>query len=260
MGKRPSRQQTPDEAAARDRIVALAESKGVSQRELAEFAGMPDNAGQLRVSRWRRGLAVLPPEAVEAMEARLASVEPPPVPAGFDDDGTAEETTPALLQQRSEELRALAGSADGVEERDQRRYLAKLHREEAIGAIVKIMLTARSDGVRLKAAEMILDRADGRPVQEIRSIEEKAPVEDAELLDTLGRILAQRLSSVAKGASLEALASISEKAVELPEEHREKLEADIAARRAELEGKPITEQPLLRLCSDGRTDNNALGE
>jgi hypothetical protein len=47
------------------------------------------------------------------------------------------------------------------------RALAREHTAEALNTIVEIMRSARSDSVKLAAAEAILDRGWGRPAQEI---------------------------------------------------------------------------------------------
>jgi len=228
---REVRQQTQEEAEERDRIVALAQAKGVTARELARFAGLTGNAGDQRISRWRRGNAVLPPEMTAAMLDGLESVSD--VRPADGSDSPDEEITAEALQQRADELRTLAGTTD-ADEREQLRALSRQHRPEAVGSIVRLMLSARSESVRLKASEIILDRADGRPIQQVLDLTEKAPVEDAELLDMLMRLIAQKLVSRVSAADAGALDGIAAEASALSEDHCDAVMRAIAERRKAL--------------------------
>lgn len=231
MSSRQRSSLTQEQADARDRILAKAKAKGIKARELAEFAGLTGPAGEVRVSRWKRGLAVLADDVVNSMEARVDSIESESPSQGS--DSPDEEITAEALQQRASELRALAGTTD-ADEREQLRALARQHRPEAVGSIVRLMLSARSESVRLKASEIILDRADGRPIQQVLDLTEKAPVEDAELLDMLMRIMAQKLVSRVSASDAAALDGIAAEASALSEDHRDAVMRAVAERRKAL--------------------------
>ena len=226
----------PDQSEARARVAALAEAKGVNHRELAEMAGLPIPKGQLRISRWFRGKAAVDDECVEKMMAGLETIETPAsVDTGSHD--SPEELTADAIRQRAAELVGLAGEPpQDTPESAELIALAKIHRRAAVGVLVKLAVSARSETTRLKAATELLDRADGRPTQTVRDLTERAPVEDAELLDMLSRLIAQKLIARAGSADAAGLDALMAEAAGLPEDHAESVGRAVAERRKVLAG------------------------
>ena len=170
----PAKPFTQADALRRDKILLAADARGITRKRLAEAAGLRGGAGEAMVSRWSKGKAHIAPERLDLMEAFLE--------AGAESGGAGAPDAPELVERTIGELRALAGEAADPDERDELRTLAKRHRRTAIGGVLRIALTGKSEGVRLRAWEVLLERSDGKAVQEIRDSTPKAPAEADELV------------------------------------------------------------------------------
>jgi transcriptional regulator with XRE-family HTH domain len=170
----PAKPFTQADALRRDKILLAADARGITRKRLAEAAGLRGGAGEAMVSRWSKGKAHIAPERLDLMEAFLES--------GGEAGGAGAPDAPELVERTIGELRALAGEAADPDERDELRTLAKRHRRTAIGGVLRIALTGKSEGVRLRAWEVLLERSDGKAVQEIRDSTPKAPADADELV------------------------------------------------------------------------------
>lgn len=170
----PAKPFTKEDALRRDKILLAADARGIKRKQLAEAAGLRGGAGEAMVSRWSKGRAHIAPERLDLMEAFLE--------AGGEPGAEGLPGAPELVERTIGELRALAGEAADLDERDELRTLAKRHRRTAIGGVLRIALTGKSEGVRLRAWEVLLERSDGKAVQEIRDSTPKAPAEADDLV------------------------------------------------------------------------------
>ena len=171
----PAKPFTAEDALRRDKILLAADARGIRRKQLAEAAGLRGGAGEAMVSRWSKGRAHIAPERLDLMEAFLAE-------QGGEAPGAGAPEAAGIIERQITELRALAGEAADLDERDELRTLAKRHRRTAIGGVLRIALSGKSEGVRLRAWEVLLERSDGKPVQEIRDTTPKAPAEADELV------------------------------------------------------------------------------
>ena len=169
------------ETARRDAILDAAYSHGIRQKELAAAIGM--SAGKL--CRWGKGAAKVSEAEMTAMEACIAGqdnanphaphVRAPP---------SADEVDSALVA-----LDRLAGAPC---EEDELRALAKRHRRAAVGSLLRLMTSAKSENVRLRATEVLLERIDGKAVQQIVDLTPHPPATDEELLTVLDKLTVRR--------------------------------------------------------------------
>jgi transcriptional regulator with XRE-family HTH domain len=168
----------------RDRILALAKAKRLRQVDLVAASGMEGAAGQVSMSRWSRGKEHLSEEKLAAIESYLAECPTRDEVAGV---------LPAAEQLELEraDCEELAGDVDeGTRDEDQLAKLAKRHRRAAVGGILKIALTSKSDATRLRAWEALLERTDGKPIQATVDKTIRAPIEDEDLLQKIHAIVA----------------------------------------------------------------------
>ena len=176
----PAKPFTAEDALRRDKILLAADARGITRKRLAEAAGLRGNAGEAMVSRWSKGRAHIAPERLDLMEAFLAE-------QGGEAAGAGAPAPAGIIEQQITELRDLAGEASESDERDELRTLAKRHRRTAVGGVLKLALSAKAESVRLRALEVLLERSDGKPVQEIRDTTPKAPAEADELVSAVLR-------------------------------------------------------------------------
>jgi len=170
----PRQPWTAEDEATRDRILRAARERSATQIDLARAAGIGDAAGQVRMHRWSRGAAHLTAEQLAAIDAYLSGL-----PVGG-----------LVLGGESElaELADFAGPPDLADD-EELRVLARSHRRAAVGAIARLMVGARSENVRLRAAEVLLERSDGRPLARVVDETPRPPVVDTELIAILERMV-----------------------------------------------------------------------
>ena len=188
----PKRPWTEEDGRRRDKILALAKAKGITQKSLGEAAGIVGDAGAVMMSRWSRGKAHLTDEQIGAM-SHLVNSSPGSMRLGSgpSSEGEAPLTAEAVKAALTE-LDALVDVPAGDEE-EQLRTLARQNTRAAVGTLLRMMVGARSDTVKLRAAEVLLERGWGKAVQAVLDVTPKAPATDAELIaifaklaDTLG--------------------------------------------------------------------------
>jgi hypothetical protein len=182
----PERPWTAEETARRDRILAAARARGIPRRRLVEV-GELGKGGDVRMSKWARGRAHVDDAALERMEAFLAQL-PGSVPATVSGAVAAPMSDDELCRALVERS-ALCGVPEPTE-KDELRALAKASRRSAVGSILRLMVSARSEQVQLRAAQEILERADGKAVQAIVDLTPKPPVTNEELIAKLERLMA----------------------------------------------------------------------
>jgi hypothetical protein len=170
---------SPEDVARRNRILAAAHARGVTHRTLARAAKI----NETRMHRWCNCEGFpLPDECVEAMERALATADA----AG--ESETAEGAIGAAeLGAAIAELDRLAGDPADPE-KDELRELVRRHRRAAVGSLLRLMVGAKSENVRLRATELLLERIDGKAVQQILDLTPKPPATDEELIGILERI------------------------------------------------------------------------
>lgn len=178
---KPPKPFTSADALRRDRILLAADARGVTRKRLAEVAGLKGNAGEAQVSRWGKGKAHIEDARLEMMEAFLAGM-PTADPGGGAPDA------PEIIERTVAELREMAGPVD-LDEKDELRVLARRHRRTAVGGVLKIALTDKSASVRLKAWEIILERSDGKAVQQLVDLTPKPPAQAEELVEAIQQAL-----------------------------------------------------------------------
>lgn len=181
---------TEQELEERAEIFRLQIAAGVRRLDLAIWAGFGEGPrGSMAISRWASGHRKLTPEQIAGIRKGLEEYKPPlrDVPLALGDEDEAgpggldeplgESTARRARRFTREELEALAGDPD-PDERDELRALCKVHRKAAVGRMLDLMCNAKSETVACRAAEWVVDRADGRAIQAVVDLTPKAPVED----------------------------------------------------------------------------------
>lgn len=191
-----SRPMSSSETARRGRILAEADARGVSHKALGEAAGYVGGAGQTRIHRWARGSGRLPAQALDSMERFLSGRNPGGAAKASAASGkggpVATEHTAETVRGILEDLAALSGpmpedDAPGV--KDLRSKLARTLAPAAVGLLAKMMAGARSESVRLRCAEILLEYGYGKPVQAWRDDTPRPPTTDEDLLSAIQRAI-----------------------------------------------------------------------
>lgn len=188
-----TRQPWPQELCERrDRILALAEARGLRHKQLAAAAGLSGNAGQVRFHRWTKGEADFDDAQWEAME-RVVSGSGGGL--GIDDGERSEDDkdAPGAIREGLVELDELAGAVltddELAGEKDELRALCRRHTRAAVGSLVRLMVSAKSEQVRARAAEALLERGFGKAIQQVVDMTPKAPAESEELIELFEGLL-----------------------------------------------------------------------
>jgi transposase-like protein len=185
---------TQQDEERRQKILAMASARGVSQKELAQAAGV--NA--VKLHRWTKGAAHLTDAQIAKMVAVLQSaparVDPNLGPRpGSDLDAGAPAASghpaavPEGVRRALEVLDSLAGPMPEDDE-DALRTVARRHTQAALGTFVRLMVGAKSDAVKMRAAEVLLERGWGKALQALLDMTPKPPAEDRELIDLFKKI------------------------------------------------------------------------
>ncbi len=176
---------TTEELQQRERLLAAARARGLSLEALASECG----ASRQRVQRWSVGTSHLRPAELDALE-RLVSAAPEP---GQVDHLQA-------IAAALGDLAALAGQPEESDEKDALRGLIAKLGPAAVGGLVKLAVTAKSERVRLAALSELLDRGFGRPVQAYVDRTPSAPAGEGDLIAAVLRAM-EGASPPASGAS-----------------------------------------------------------
>ena len=194
----PAKPWTEKDEERRTKILAMAKAHGVSQKDLAEAAGV----NEVKLHRWTRGAAHLEDAQLAKMAAlvQAAPARVDPVLAAEGDEiaagarpaqaGTGEGARPAVpegVKRALDVLDSLAGPEPATDE-DGLRAMARRHTNAAFGTFVRLMVGAKSDTVKLRAAEMVMERGYGRPLQAVIDVTPKPPAEDRDLIAVFQKI------------------------------------------------------------------------
>lgn len=164
---------TAEEQQRRESILAAAKQRGLSLAVLAAECG----ASPQRMQRWSAGTSHLRPGEMEVLEQMLAA--PSQEPAGH-----LQSIAAALA-----ELAQLAGEPEDSPEKDTLRALISKLGPAAVGGLVKLAVSARSERVRLAAISELLDRGFGRPVQAYVDKTPRAPASEDDLATAILRAI-----------------------------------------------------------------------
>ena len=190
---------TAEDGAERDAIMARAKAGGITQREIAIASGMPAVAGQSRISRWVRGEAHLTLEQLERIRQHLDAHAKIPLPLGQraapgvdagDSEPAADGDDARAMRTALRELAKYAATKNKAEKDELRARLAP-HRQAVVGALMRLVVGAKSESVRLRAIEDFLSYSDGKPIQRIMEMGEDKPANEHEVLEKLRRIAAR---------------------------------------------------------------------
>lgn len=185
----PPRKWKESEGAAdrRNRILAIADAKGLTHRQIAEAVGLKGNAGQIRFHRWTRGEARLDEEQVSAMERYLAT----PLAPGVDgDEASTAELTDDAVASVVEQLARLAGEIPEDEvDGDVMRFLARRHAPAIFGQALRLMVGAKSESVRADMVRFLKETGFGKAIQAFEDKTPKPPMEDDDFLDAVHRMI-----------------------------------------------------------------------
>jgi hypothetical protein len=188
---RESKPHAANEDERRKRILSTAEALGLTHKRLAAAAGLKGNAGQVRFHRWTRGRAHLDENAVAAMERLLSTPLAAAGVSGADGDGSGSEPmTDAVVASVIEELGRLAGEVPEDErDGDVMRYLARKHAAAIFGQALRLMVGAKSEGVRARMVEFLKETGFGKAIQAFEDKTPKPPMEDEEFIDSIRRMI-----------------------------------------------------------------------
>lgn len=173
---------TLEEIAERDALRDLRLQVGALVKDCVVFAGLEDNAaGRQHVHDFFKGKRHMSPEQMSAMRDGLEKFQRPL-------SGAVDESDTASAPETVEALAAMAGEPH-PDEKDELRGLARNLRKAAVGSLVRLMTSARSETVRLRATEALLERSDGRAIQQVVDLTPKPPAESHELLSILEKLV-----------------------------------------------------------------------
>jgi transcriptional regulator with XRE-family HTH domain len=194
---------TQQDEERRQKILAMAAARGVSQKELAQAAGV--NA--VKLHRWTKGAAHLTDAQIAKIVALLQSMPTRVDPALAQPPPPGSEASPRATTSSHESAHAPAGTGavpDGVkralevldslagpvpvDDEDALRTMARRHTQAALGTFVRLMVGAKSDAVKMRAAEVIVERAWGKALQALVDMTPKPPAEDRELIALFKKI------------------------------------------------------------------------
>jgi transcriptional regulator with XRE-family HTH domain len=189
MPRGPPRPWLAEDEERKNRILAAARARGMTQTELAAVAGLGSaNAGKLRVSAWKHGRTHLTEEQLAAMESALER-QPAAVAATGSAEADAALGAPGDVRGGIRELEKLVGRVPKGE-KDALRWLAGRLRRAALGTLAQAMVSARSWAVRVQAGQAILAYSDGKPTQREVPDDREPPAQDNLLLQKLERLMA----------------------------------------------------------------------
>lgn len=181
---------TAKEKERRDAILRSAAELGCTRRGLAAVIGHGGAPGDVLINRWAKGEAKLLPSEMKKMEdhiASLVSVKPDTLPGADSAHGTLDVpiTSGSVLTALMEHAAGLAG--DDVDSKDEEKLkkLARKHRPVAFGTLLQLMVGARSSAIRLRAAEVVLERSDGKAVQATVDLTPRQPFTHEQLVEAL---------------------------------------------------------------------------
>ena len=184
---------TPEQDERRKRLTAQAIADGWTKGGLARAVGIPEST--LRV--WWSGRRSLAPEVERRIEAALARAAetdatasaPKPAPLQERPPGPPQSHAPDAVTRALETLERMAGQerASDVD----LRALARSQTAAALGTLVRLMIGSKSDTVKQRAAEVLIERGWGKAPKPLEAKPRRENVEDRELL--------ARLDALAKG-------------------------------------------------------------
>ena len=192
---------TPEQDERRKRLTAQAIADGWTKGGLARAVGIPEST--LRV--WWSGRRSLAPDVERrivaalgragAADAAVSEPRPPPpqqpAPRHEQPQIPAQPQTPDAVTRALETLERLAGQerASDVD----LRALARSQTAAALGTLVRLMISSKSDTVKQRAAEVLIERGWGKAPKPLEAKPAKDNVEDRELMT--------RLEAMAKAGS-----------------------------------------------------------
>ena len=195
---------TPVDEQLRQKILGTAQARGVSQRELAQAAGV----NEVKLHRWTKKEAHLTERQLSKM-AELIKAAPTRVdPALAQEAHAAQEgalppgpatavAVPEGVRRALDVLENLAGPTPAADE-PSLRALARSHASAAIGTFVRLMVGAKSDSVKLHSAALLLERGFGRPLQAVVDLTPNPPAQDHDLLAIFQKIAGKEKATEVK--------------------------------------------------------------
>lgn len=160
------------------RVIETAEGMGLKHATLARAAGVSSTHFHL----WQKRKTRMTVEQVQAMDKLLQ------LPPGAKTNGLTGSAQDIAVLRVVEELGRLAGEVP-KDEPDVMRYLARKNVASIFGQALRLMIGAKSELARARMVEFLAERGFGRAVQAFEDRTPKAPVEDAEFMDLIGRLL-----------------------------------------------------------------------
>lgn len=163
-----------------------AEANGWSKRGLATAAGVAESV----LRNWWTGKRALLPEVerrvAEALRRGRATVEAVGGAPKAAEPAAAGSDMPTSVAQALATLERMAGS-ERLSDVDLR-ALARSQTAAGLGTLVRLMIGSKSDTVKLRAAEVLIERGWGKAGKGEGAKPAKAPAEDRDLLAALERI------------------------------------------------------------------------
>jgi hypothetical protein len=104
--------------------------------------------------------------------------------------GSAVPVTDEVVRSELATLDEVAGVPD-PDEKDPLKALAKAHRRSAVGALVRLLVSAKSEQVKVRAAELLLERSDGKAIQTVIDMTPKPPATSEELVAAIQKAIDQ---------------------------------------------------------------------